>query len=141
MKPFCGYDFADYFSHWLSFDKPGARLPKVFHVNWFRKGDDGKFLWPGFGDNLRVLEWIIGRVEGTAGGVETPIGTLPTAGDLDLDGVQLGDEARHRLFDYERDGWEAEFAGIGAYLDELGAPEALEHEHRDTVDRLAAAAG
>ena len=64
MKPFCGYNFADYFAHWLSFDKPGAKLPKIFHVNWFRKGDDGKFLWPGFGDNLRVLEWMIGRVEG-----------------------------------------------------------------------------
>jgi phosphoenolpyruvate carboxykinase (GTP) len=74
MKPFCGYNFADYFAHWLSFDKPGAKLPKVFHVNWFRKGDDGKFLWPGFGDNLRVLEWMIGRVEGTAGAIETPIG-------------------------------------------------------------------
>ncbi|NUS60934.1 MAG: phosphoenolpyruvate carboxykinase (GTP), partial [Lysobacter sp.] len=61
MKPFCGYNFADYFTHWLSFDKEGAKLPKIFHVNWFRKGDDGKFLWPGFGENLRVLEWMIGR--------------------------------------------------------------------------------
>ncbi len=74
MKPFCGYNFADYFAHWLSFDHAGAKLPKIFHVNWFRKGDDGKFLWPGFGDNLRVLEWMIGRVEGTAGAVDTPIG-------------------------------------------------------------------
>ena len=79
MKPFCGYNFADYFAHWLSFDKPGANLPKIFHVNWFRKGDDGKFLWPGFGDNLRVLEWMIERVEGRASAtVETPIGALPT---------------------------------------------------------------
>ena len=82
MKPFCGYNFADYFSHWLSFDKAGAKLPKIFHVNWFRKGDDGKFLWPGFGDNLRVLEWMIKRVKGEAGAVETPIGHLPSVGDL-----------------------------------------------------------
>jgi len=74
MNPFCGYHFGDYFAHWLSFEKPGVKLPKVFHVNWFRKGDDGKFLWPGFGDNMRVLEWILGRCDGSAAAVETPIG-------------------------------------------------------------------
>jgi phosphoenolpyruvate carboxykinase (GTP) len=98
MKPFCGYNFADYFSHWLSFDQDGAKLPKIFHVNWFRKGDDGKFLWPGFGDNLRVLEWMIQRVKGEAGSVETPIGHLPADGDLNLDGITLGEEARAKLF-------------------------------------------
>src|SRR5690606_39419266 len=66
MKPFCGYNFADYFAHWLSFDRPGAQLPRLFHVNWFRQDDEGRFLWPGFGDNMRVLEWIIRRVEGRA---------------------------------------------------------------------------
>ncbi len=70
MKPFCGYNFGDYFAHWLSFDQPDAKLPKIFHVNWFRKDSDGKFVWPGFGDNLRVLEWMIGRVKGTAEAVE-----------------------------------------------------------------------
>src|SRR4029079_12842692 len=89
MKPFAGYNFADYFAHWLSFDKPGARLPKIFHVNWFRKGSDGKFLWPGFRDNLRVLEWMIKRVEGDAGAVETPIGNLPNESDVNLERVQL----------------------------------------------------
>src|SRR3546814_23024 len=93
MKPFCGYNFADYFGHWLSFDKPGAKLPKVFHVNWFRKGDDGSFLWPGFGDNLRVLEWMIGRVKGEAGAIDTPIGALPRPEDLDLAGVELTDRS------------------------------------------------
>ena len=139
MKPFCGYNFADYFAHWLSFDHGGAKLPKVFHVNWFRKGADGKFLWPGFGDNLRVLEWMIGRVKGEAGAVETPIGALPTPEDLNLDGVQLGDEARARLFGFDADGWRAEFASIGEYLDEYGPrmPQAL----KDEQQRIAAALG
>ena len=116
MKPFCGYNFADYFAHWLSFDQPGAKLPRVFHVNWFRKGDDGKFLWPGFGDNLRVLEWMIRRVEGSVAATETPIGHLPVAGDLNLEGVALSDEARTKLFGLDRAGWQAEFASLGEYL-------------------------
>ena len=139
MKPFCGYNFADYFNHWLSFDDGRNNLPKIFHVNWFRKGDDGSFLWPGFGDNLRVLEWMIGRVKGEAGAVETPIGHLPTAGDLNLDGVELGDEAREKLFGFERDGWKAEFDSIGEYLDTYGPrmPPAL----KDEQQRIAAALG
>jgi phosphoenolpyruvate carboxykinase (GTP) len=139
MKPFCGYNFADYFAHWLSFDKAGAQLPKIFHVNWFRKGDDGKFLWPGFGDNLRVLEWMIKRVDGKADAVETPIGNLPKDGELNLDGIGLSDEARAKLFGYDRDGWKAEFASIGDYLREYGPrmPEAL----LDEQQRIASALG
>ena len=139
MKPFCGYNYADYFAHWLSFDKAGAKLPKVFHVNWFRKGDDGSFLWPGFGDNLRVLEWMIGRVKGEAGAVQTPIGALPRPDDLNLDGVELSDEARDKLFGFERDGWRAEFAGIGEYLAGYGSrlPDALEAERRRITAALA----
>ena len=131
MKPFCGYNFADYFSHWLSFDKPGAKLPKIFHVNWFRKGADGKFLWPGFGDNLRVLEWMIKRVTGEAGAVETPIGNLPHEADLNLEGVALSDEARARLFGFDPEGWRAEFASIGEYLAGYGErlPKALGGVH------------
>ena len=138
MKPFCGYNFADYFAHWLSFDKPGAKLPKIFHVNWFRKGDDGKFLWPGFGDNLRVLEWMIGRVEGDAGAVETPIGALPGAGDLDLDGIALSDEARDKLFGFHHEGWRAEFDGIAAFLEEYGPrmPRALKDEQQRIAGAL-----
>ncbi len=127
MKPFCGYNFADYFAHWLSFDQPGANLPKVFHVNWFRKGDDGKFLWPGFGDNLRVLEWMIKRVEGQTGAQDTPIGALPVQGELNLEALDLSDEARDKLFGFDQAGWQAEFASIGQYLSEYGPrmPEAL----------------
>ena len=130
MKPFCGYNFADYFAHWLSFDTEGAKLPKVFHVNWFRKGNDGKFLWPGFGDNLRVLEWMIRRVEGGAGAVETPIGRLPAEADLNLEGLELSAEARAKLFGYDRAGWQAEFESIGEFLDEYGPrmPAALKAE-------------
>jgi phosphoenolpyruvate carboxykinase (GTP) len=139
MKPFCGYNFADYFAHWLSFDKAAAKLPKVFHVNWFRKGDDGKFLWPGFGDNLRVLEWMIERVEGRAEAVETPIGALPRPRDLNMDGAALDAEAADKLFGFDRDGWRAEFASIGEYLEEYGPrmPQALKDEQR----RIAAALG
>ncbi len=130
MKPFCGYNFADYFTHWLSFEKPGAQLPKIFHVNWFRKGDDGKFLWPGFGDNLRVLEWMIGRVKGDVGATDTPIGALPRPQDLNLQGVRLSDEALDKLFGFDLASWRAEFASIGDYLEEYGPrmPEALKAE-------------
>ena len=138
MKPFCGYNFADYFAHWLSFDTDGAKLPKIFHVNWFRKGDDGKFLWPGFGDNLRVLEWMIKRVQGRADAVETPIGNLPAEADINLAGIDLSDEARAKLFGYDRDGWRAEFASIGDYLDEYGPrmPEMLKNECERIVREL-----
>ncbi|QOW23259.1 phosphoenolpyruvate carboxykinase (GTP) [Novilysobacter avium] len=135
MKPFCGYNFADYFSHWLDFDNGNNKLPKIFHVNWFRRGAGGDFLWPGFGENLRVLEWMIGRVKGTAGAVETPIGNLPTASDLNLEGVELSGEAMEKLFGFERTGWQQEFASIGEYLEEYGPrmPQAL----RDEQQRIA----
>ena len=116
MKPFCGYHYGDYFAHWLGFDRPGAKLPKVFHVNWFRKGKDGQFLWPGFGDNLRVLEWLIARVEGKARGQETPIGTLPAAGELRLDGLDLDKATLAELLEVNQTGWQAELAAIGEYL-------------------------
>lgn len=139
MKPFCGYNFADYFAHWLSFDQPGAKLPKIFHVNWFRKGDDGKFLWPGFGDNLRVLEWMVGRVTGHAEAVETPIGYLPGRDSLNLEGVTLSDEAQAKLFGFDGAGWQAEFASIGEFLGEFGerTPQALKDEQQRIAALLA----
>jgi phosphoenolpyruvate carboxykinase (GTP) len=139
MKPFCGYHFADYFGHWLSFDKPGAKLPKIFHVNWFRKGAGGDFLWPGFGDNLRVLAWMIGRISGSANASATPIGLLPASTDLDTDGLSLTDEARRALFELDRPGWKDEMSAIAAYLDELGdrVPQALRDECAQIAERLA----
>ncbi len=138
MKPFCGYNFADYFAHWLSFDQPGAKLPKIFHVNWFRKGDNGKFLWPGFGENLRVLEWMIKRVEGQADAVETPIGHLPRPADLNLEGVALSQEAEAKLFGFDRDGWRSEVESIGHYLEEFGErmPAVLKEEQAHIADAL-----
>ena len=139
MQPFCGYNFADYFAHWLSFDTPGAQLPKVFHVNWFRKGEDGKFLWPGFGENLRVLEWMIDRVEGRAAASDTPIGRLPEPLSLNLDGLELSDEARLQLSAFQAKEWQAEFLEIRDYLASYGTgmPASLMQEAEDTLARLA----
>ena len=139
MKPFCGYNFADYFAHWLSFDSAGANLPKIFHVNWFRKGADGKFVWPGFGDNMRVLEWILNRCKGQAGANDTPIGLLPHRGDLNLDGLELSAAALDTLLEVDHEGWARELVAIGEYLDGYGArlPAALRDEQR----RVAAALG
>ncbi|SHM49778.1 phosphoenolpyruvate carboxykinase (GTP) [Rhodanobacter sp. OK091] len=130
MKPFCGYHYGDYFAHWLSLDQPGARLPKVFHVNWFRKGKDGKFLWPGFGDNLRVLEWMIDRVEKRVDGTETPIGILPADGELRLDGLKLHPAQLDELLDVDNAGWQTELAAIGEYLQTF-TPRLPEQLHRE----------
>ena len=90
MLPFCGYHMGDYFAHWLKMgEKGGAKMPKIFYVNWFRKNDDGKFMWPGYGENSRVLKWIFERCDGTAEAVDTPIGKMPTDG-LDTEGLDVG---------------------------------------------------
>jgi len=142
MKPFCGYHYGDYFSHWLSFDRPGAKLPKIFHVNWFRKGEDGKFLWPGFGENLRVLEWMIGRIEGTAHGVHSPIGTVPAKGELRTEGLAVSPNALTELLDIDLAGWQAELAAIGQYLESFGArlPQRLRAEQQRVAQALGEAA-
>ncbi len=138
MKPFCGYHYGDYFTHWLSFDKAGAKLPKIFHVNWFRKGKDGKFMWPGFGENLRVLEWMIARVEGKARGTETPIGTLPAHGELKLDGLDLPRETLADLLHVDASGWQAELHAIGEYLDSFDhrLPKRLRQEQQRVAQAL-----
>jgi phosphoenolpyruvate carboxykinase (GTP) len=120
MKPFCGYNFADYFAHWLSFGAASAKLPKIFHVNWFRKGGDGTFLWPGFGENLRVLEWMIERVEGRVGAMELPIGLQPQPADLNLQGTGISSEQLTELFSFDNSAWRDEFEQICAYLEEYG---------------------
>jgi phosphoenolpyruvate carboxykinase (GTP) len=138
MKPFCGYHYGDYFNHWLSFDRPGAKLPKIFHVNWFRKGEDGKFLWPGFGENLRVLEWMIGRIDGTTNGAPSPIGTLPTKGELRTEGLAVSPNALTELLDVDLAGWQAELAAIGQYLESFGArlPQRLRAEQQRVAQAL-----
>jgi phosphoenolpyruvate carboxykinase (GTP) len=141
MKPFCGYNFADYFAHWLSFDKPGAKLPRIFHVNWFRKDADGRFMWPGYGENLRVLDWMIQRVEGLAEGVETPIGTLPAKGELNAEGLSLAPGALDELLRVDIEGWQEELRAIGLYLDGFGErmPERLKTERERVSKALDAA--
>ena len=121
MKPFAGYNYGDYWAHWLAM---GAKLnhpPKIYHVNWFRRDADGKFLWPGFGDNLRVLEWIIDRCSGKAGAQETAIGNLPRAEDLDLAGLDLAPGVLAQLLSVQAEEWRAEAADIEKYLDEYGS--------------------
>jgi phosphoenolpyruvate carboxykinase (GTP) len=132
MKPFCGYNFADYWTHWLSFQDRVKQLPKVYQVNWFRQDKDGKFLWPGFGDNLRVLSWVIDRCEGRAKAHETPIGYLPHKEDLDLKGLDLPEGTLHQLLDVDIDAWHREIDDIGRYLEEFGdrLPAALRSEYQ-----------
>jgi phosphoenolpyruvate carboxykinase (GTP) len=104
MLPFCGYNMADYFAHWLKAgEREGAELPRIFYVNWFRKDADGKFLWPGFGENSRVLEWVFRRCEGTADAVETPIGLLPSEGAINTEGLNISDEAMRDLLSVDVD--------------------------------------
>ena len=137
MKPFCGYNYGDYFAHWLSFDRPELKLPRIFHVNWFRKDDNGRFLWPGFGDNLRVLEWMIKRIEGDAKGRETAIGIVPKVGEINTEGLGIDDGTIHMLLAIDRNGWRRELDEIGEYLSSYG--ERLPGRLRQEQQRVAAA--
>ena len=138
MQPFAGYNFADYFSHWLSFGDYGDKLPKIFHVNWFRKDADGKFMWPGFGDNLRVIEWMLRRVEGSADAQETAIGNVPRASDLNTDGLDIAPDALRQLLHVDEEGWRQEMAAVGEYLQGYGdrTPSRLMEEQSRIALRL-----
>lgn len=141
MKPFCGYNFADYWQHWLSFEQRSDKLPRVFHVNWFRQDDDGRFLWPGFGENLRVLRWIIDRCENRVEARETPIGYLPGEGDIDTAGIDVSDAAMHELTSVDVGHWTAENRNFADYLDTFGerVPDALRAEQQRVARELAEA--
>ncbi len=135
MLPFCGYNMADYWSHWLQFGKrAGTTLPRIYYVNWFRKNDQGKFIWPGFGENSRVLKWIFERCDGSADAVETPIGNLPTTDSLDFTGLDLTAAERADLLRVEVDGWLAEIPLIKRYFDRFGSR--MPAELRDEATRL-----
>ncbi len=126
MLPFCGYNMGDYFGHWLSMEKPGRHLPKIFYVNWFLKNNDGKFVWPGFAENMRVLAWIFNRLEGTAQAVQTPVGLIPEKRALDLPpGTTYAS-----LFPFDRDGWKKEMEDLREYFAAFGdrLPAALADE-------------
>jgi len=139
MLPFCGYNMADYFSHWLEIgERVGEEnLPKIFQVNWFRKGQDGKFLWPGFAENSRVIEWIVNRLEGQAKAVESPIGLLPARGGIDISGLDLDYQTMDELFEIDGESWlyevrmaEQFFAGFGDKLPVQLGSELIELESR-----------
>jgi phosphoenolpyruvate carboxykinase (GTP) len=138
MKPFCGYNFADYWAHWLSFADKSDKLPKIFHVNWFRQDTAGRFLWPGFGDNLRVLRWIIDRCENRVGARETPVGFLPQPNDIDVEGLNVNGETMDALLSVNVDQWKTEMASIGEYLAGFGErlPPELKREHEQVVSAL-----
>ncbi|MCW2713281.1 MAG: Phosphoenolpyruvate carboxykinase, partial [Frankiales bacterium] len=145
MLPFCGYNMGDYMGHWLEIGKAAAdrgdadKLPRLYYVNWFRKDDEGKWLWPGFGENSRVLKWIVERLEGTAEGVDTPIGVLPTREALDTDGLDISDRDLDLLLSVDRDVWSKEAALMPEYFAQFGErlPQAITDEHEALTQRLA----
>jgi phosphoenolpyruvate carboxykinase (GTP) len=121
MLPFCGYHMGDYFGHWLEVGtRKGAKLPAIFYVNWFRKSAEGKFLWPGYGENSRVLKWVFERCEGSAGAEETPIGFVPRPADLELGGLELAPEALRELLKVDRSEWAAETEDIAHHFERFG---------------------
>jgi phosphoenolpyruvate carboxykinase (GTP) len=134
MLPFCGYNMADYFRHWLEMGKRIPHPPKIFHVNWFRRGADGKFLWPGFGDNVRVLKWILERVEGRGAAQETPIGHVPAKNALTLDGMKISQESLDELLSVKGDDWAPELEDSKEFFNKFG--ERLPRELREEHERL-----
>ena len=140
MLPFCGYNMGDYFAHWLSMGgrTDAAKLPRIYFVNWFRKGADGKFVWPGFGDNSRVLKWIAERLDGEAGAVDTPVGRTPDRASLDLSGLDLSDNDLSTLLDVDAEVWTQEAALIPAFFERFGErlPAALWAQHAALTERL-----
>lgn len=140
MKPFCGYHMGDYFGHWIEMGKIlGDKAPKIFNVNWFRLNEDGKFMWPGFGDNFRVLEWIIKRCEGKADAVETPIGYLPRPEDINLEGLDMDMETLKKILTVDNEKWTAETKEIEEYYKIFGdkLPAELRAELEGLKERLA----
>ena len=138
MLPFCGYNMAEYFDHWLSIGKTSdpANLPALFFVNWFRRAEDGRFLWPGFGENSRVLKWVFERVDGAAGAVETAIGLLPATGALDTTGLDVSDDDLAELLAVDVEGWREAIPQIREHYARFGddIPAALQLAV-DTLER------
>jgi len=136
MLPFCGYNMADYFEHWLEIGRKGDtdKLPRIFYVNWFRKDDDGKFIWPGFGENSRVLEWVFRRCDGQAEGTETPIGIVPGEGQLNVDGLDISPEALRELLTVDEEALKAELTQVREHLAKFG--DRLPDEVRKQFDAL-----
>ena len=130
MLPFCGYNMGDYFQHWLDMGEKVTKKPKFFNVNWFRTDEEGHFLWPGFGDNLRVLDWILKRTEDEAEAVETPIGYVPRPEDIDLSGLDMTADDVADLLTVDKDLWKEDAANIEGFYAKFGdkLPKALADE-------------
>jgi phosphoenolpyruvate carboxykinase (GTP) len=139
MKPFCGYNMGDYFRHWFDMgDELGDKAPRIFYVNWFRKTPDGRWLWPGFGENSRVLKWMCERVEGTAGAKETPLGLMPEEGGLDISGLEVSADDMTELLNVDTAAMKGEIPDIQAHFDQFGdrLPGRLTRELKKLVERL-----
>jgi phosphoenolpyruvate carboxykinase (GTP) len=138
MLPFCGYNMADYFRHWLDMGTRIPHPPKIFHVNWFRRGVDGKFLWPGYGENVRVLKWILERIEGSAAATETPIGFVPAPNALTLDGLNVSRATMDELLSVDASQWSKEHADVGNFFQQFGSrlPAEIRDEHGRLSERL-----
>ena len=138
MKPFCGYNFGDYWGHWFKIGAALKNPPRIFHVNWFRQNAAGKFLWPGFGENLRVLSWILDRCAGRGGAVDTPIGRMPRPSDLNTQGLAITPAAMDELTAVPPAAWRQEVADLREYLQGFGArlPAAMVSELDELERRL-----
>ncbi len=139
MKPFCGYNMGDYFQHWFEMgDRLGDKAPRIFYVNWFRKGADGRWLWPGFGENSRVLKWMCERVDGKVGAEETAIGLMPKPEDLDLSGLSVSPQDMKELLRVDSQSWKAEYFDIETFFDQFGShlPERLKTQLENFKKRL-----
>ncbi len=138
MQPFAGYNFGDYWQHWLTMGSKLKSPPQIFHVNWFRRDAEGRFLWPGYGENLRVLRWIIDRCTGRVGSQDTAIGHLPKAADLDLGGLGISEAVLTELLAVRPEAWRAEIQAVGEYLDGFGSrvPAQLRRELAEVSRRL-----
>jgi phosphoenolpyruvate carboxykinase (GTP) len=139
MLPFCGYNMGQYFQHWLEIGPRLTNPPLIFHVNWFRKSADGKFLWPGFGENMRVLKWVLDRCEGHGGGAETEVGTIPRPEDFDLADLDVTGEAMRALFTIKPDEWRTELEAQQKFFDSLGKdmPQQLLAQHDRVAEKFA----
>jgi phosphoenolpyruvate carboxykinase (GTP) len=140
MLPFCGYNMGDYWAHWLSMAKRATRPPKIFRVNWFQRDGQGKFLWPGFGQNLRVLRWVIERSKGAGQAEETPIGYVPKASSLNGADFSMPQADLHQLLAIDREGWKQNLKSQGDYFDKFGdhLPAGIKDEHKALAARLKA---
>jgi phosphoenolpyruvate carboxykinase (GTP) len=140
MLPFCGYNMGDYWAHWLSMGRRATNPPKIFRVNWFQRNEQGNFLWPGFGENLRVLRWVIERSEGAGEAEEAAIGYVPKAASLNSDGLKISKADLNQLVAVDREGWRSNLKSQGEYFEKFGdrLPAGIKEEHKALADRLKA---